>query len=919
MPRSKKSRRTRLLVVVVAVLVVLGVVAGGYLSVRTVRASFPQTSGQIHLSGLSGPVDVRRDGNGIPQIYADSAADLFQAQGYVQAQDRFWQMDVDRHITAGTLSEMFGSREIETDAFVRSMGWRQVAQQEYDHELSASTKRYLRSFTDGVNAWLADHPGGSGASVEYPLLGTVHGGYQPAKWTPVDSVAWLKALAWTQSGNMQQEIERALLSEDFSKQQIAQLFPDSAGSAGSVVKPASSSGSSGSGSGSGTSGSTADTSNGGPTGGQNTSPDLSTALTDLPALLGSPGSGIGANAWAVSGSHTTTGKPLLANDPHTSVNMPSPWYQMGLHCNSVDSSCPYDVTGYTAPGMPGVVIGHNQSIAWGLNPLGADDQDLYLEDVTGSDTYLYDGRDRRFTVRQETIKVAGGSDRHITVRTTVDGPLLSDHSTALQTVGQYAPAPTTNAPDRKGGYGVALKWSALTPGRSMDAVLDLDKATDFSAFRAAAREFTSPAQGLVYADTAGNIGYQASGEVPERSASVRTAGGNGTYPMPGWDSAYGWKGTVPSSELPSALNPSSGYLVSADQAAGPDGTSYRLAPDTDYGMRAARITALIKSKFADGGRISTDDMEKIQLDDTSTMAKTLVPYLLKVNLKDYMSGSDVGYVGEAQDLLKDWNYQQDAESAAAAYYNAVWRNLLKLAFGDKFPETLRAKGDCRLVDQNSSAVLPGDDVGEKPQQVKVCGLMEPDQAQPDGGEQWMTVVTDLLGQPNSSWWNFSSKKGETTDRDKLLAQAMKDARYELTSLMGKSISGWSWGKVHMLRLNEPMLGNDQKAFLSGVFHKVLNRGPYQVDGGSAAVDASGWDAATGYGVDWVPSARMVVDLSDLDASQWIQVGGSSGHAFAGHYDDQTQKWADGKYLSWPYGSAAVKAATRDELVLTPTG
>ncbi len=217
---------------------------------------------------------------------------------------------------------------------------------------------------------------------------------------------------------------------------------------------------------------------------------------------------------------------------------------MGLHCRSVSPACPYDVTGYTFSGMPGVVIGHNQDIAWGMTNLGADVTDLYLEKVT-ADTYLYDGKQVPFTTRKETIKVAGGKSRVITVRSTNNGPIVSDRSDQLTDVGQVPPV-GNSAPDRGAGYAVALKWTALTPGKTMDAVFELDQATDFTHFRAAARDFAVPSQNLIYADTKGNIGYQAPGQIP-----VRPAGDDGTYPEPGWDSAYAWEPKpIPQSELP---------------------------------------------------------------------------------------------------------------------------------------------------------------------------------------------------------------------------------------------------------------------------------------------------------------------------------------------------------------------------------
>jgi penicillin G amidase len=939
MPRTKKFRRLRLLVILVVLLLVAGAGVGGWLGVKTVKESFPQTTGTLKLAGLSAPVSVDRDGKGIPQVYASTPSDLFKAQGYVQAQDRFWQMDVDRHITSGTLASMFGKGQVETDAFIRTMGWRDVAQQEYDTKLDATTKKYLQDYADGVNAWLSEHPGGAGASLEYALLGTAYGGYKPAPWTPVDSVSWLKAMAWDLSGNMQQEIDRSLLSQSLSKQQIAELYPtypygtnstivrtgtvSDAGTDKATYHPASGDGSSDvSNASSGSSGVTqASARTGGSTSGstgssgsvsgavqasQQAATQLAANLDSIPALLGDPGQGIGSNSWVVSGSHTTTGEPLLANDPHLGPGLPSIWYQMGLHCNVVSAACPYDTTGFTFAGMPGVVIGHNQSISWGFTNLGADVQDLYLEQVTGDDTYLYNGKDVKFTTRSEVIKVAGGADQTITVRSTADGmPIISDHNTEQQTVGQDAPV-DGNAPPRNGGYAIALRWTALDPGTTMASVFELDRAVNFSQFKAAARDFAVPAQNLIYADTAGNIGYQAPGRIP-----IRAKGDDGTYPMPGWTPQYAWQGFIPQAALPYVENPSSGYIVTANQAVVDASYPYELTDDWGYGTRSQQITGLIKSKLANGGKISPDDMQSMQTDDTSVMAQTLVPYLLKVPLTD-------PYYKDAQTLLKDWNYKQDAGSAAAAYYNAVWSNLLHLAFDEKFPAQVRATTDCVLQLPAGTAKVPVDGVNTAPKRVSVCGTRSPDEAMPDGNDQWTTAVTALLKQSNSDWWTYTDTQGaQVQGLDNMLLKAMVDARKQLTSLMGKDISTWSWGRIHTLTLKEQTLGTDNSSIASGAVHKLLNRGPYQLDGGSAAVDASGWNAAAGYQVDWAPSMRMVVDLADLNASRWINIGGASGHAYDAHYNDQTQLWADGQLLAWPFAKDAVTAATVDKLTLTP--
>ncbi|MFI6766668.1 penicillin acylase family protein [Streptomyces sp. NPDC050355] len=896
-PRKKKGRRGRLVAITVVLLLVAGIGFGAFWGVSTVRASIPQTTGSLKLPGLTNPVDVVRDANGIPQIYADTDEDLFRAQGYVQAQDRFWEMDVRRHMTAGRLSEMFGKSQVKTDSFLRTLGWHHVAQKEYDTKLSPSTKKYLQAYSDGVNSYLKDHEG-SALSLEYAAL-DFENDYKPGKWTPVDSVAWLKAMAWDLRGNMQEEIDRSLMTSRFTPEQIAQLYPaypykrNQPIVDGGTVDPA--------------------TKQFTPKRSANSAPagtavgglqtqlsSLSKTLDEIPALLGPNGNGIGSNSWVVSGAHTTTGKPLLANDPHLAPQMPSLWYQMGLHCRSTGPKCNYDVSGFTFSGMPGVVIGHNQNISWGMTNLGADVTDLYLEKIN-ADGYLYANRQRSFTTRKETIKVAGGESRQITVRSTNNGPIVSDRDDELGNVGKDAPVGNA-APDRGDGYAVSLRWTALDPGNSMDAVFELGRAKDWSGFRKAAEHFEVPSQNLIYADTKGNIGYQAPGRIPVRGKGDGHF--DGTFPAPGWDPAYQWKSYIPQKSLPYEYNPQRGYIVTANQAVVDEKYPFLITKDWGYGSRSQRINDLIQSKIKDGGKVSTDDMQTFQKDNSSEIARLLTPYLTKIDIKD-------AYVRDAQQLLEGWDFTQEPDSAAAAYFNAVWRNTLKLAFGNKMPKELRVQGQCLNV-------RPADETGpadENDTYVRECGERDGDTAQPDGGDRWYEVVRNILDDPDNAWWKTEDRPGRPGDknRDQLLAHAMTDARYELTSKLGKNIDNWSWGRLHQLFLNNQTLGTDGPGMLQGLF----NRGPWNLGGGEAAVDATGWNAAGGYKVTWVPSMRMVVNLADLDKSRWINLTGASGHAYDTHYYDQTDKWAKGELLPWAFTEEAVKKAGKDTLTLSP--
>lgn len=365
--------RRRLIRIAVTLVVLLALGSAGLTATAAfiVQRGFPDYVGRDEVPGLATPVEVRRDEHGVPHIYADTAEDLFRAQGYVHAQDRFFDMDFRRHVTSGRLAEWFGEDFIETDAFLRALGWHQVARQELK-ELSPATRGYLEAYTAGVNAYVERHSG-SRLSAEY-TWGLFGPPSSPDPWTPEDSLAWLKAMAWDLNGNLRDEIDRVLIAAKVGEDRVADLYPPYpfGGDGRDAHEPAVTEGAL-----------VGDTfaqrarSSARPALSPRTVQaleGLARRVNELPALLG-VGDGIGSNAWVVDGSRTTTGKPLLANDPHLQQQLPSVWYQVGLHCRERTPECPFDVGGFGFAGLPGVVIGHNDRIAWG-QPRGRRDGPL---------------------------------------------------------------------------------------------------------------------------------------------------------------------------------------------------------------------------------------------------------------------------------------------------------------------------------------------------------------------------------------------------------------------------------------------------------------------------------------------------------------------------------------------------------------
>ncbi|MCU1635148.1 MAG: penicillin amidase [Cryobacterium sp.] len=882
-PRSRRHRGLRAVFVTLGIVLTVALAGGGF-AAWTVTRSFPTLSGELRVPGLGAAVTVYRDNAGIPLIEAKTAQDLFMAEGYVHAQDRFWEMDFRRHVTAGRLSELFGESQVGTDSFIRTLGWRAVAEAEVDL-LDPVALGYYQAYADGVNAYLATHSGAD-ISLEYAVLGVQNPGYKPQQWTPADSIAWLKAMAWDLRSNLDDEIDRSFLAASLPPEDATALhpaypyaknptilggFPDQAAAVaaldavtgppddatgdtpdpGAVPGPGA------------VAAQTADTS--GEPAALAPLARLRDALGSVPELLGPAGDGIGSNSWVVSGALTDTSKPILANDPHLGAAMPSVWYQVGLRCAQVNAECPFDVSGYSFSGMPGIVIGHNARVAWGFTNLGPDVADLYIEKVTG-DNYELDGVQKPLVVRTERINVAGAASVTLDIRATEHGPIVSGiagtpYAQIASDYPRVADLETTTAPEEGAPaleYQVSLQWTALTPGHTPSAIFALATASDWPSFRAAAELFEVPSQNLIYADVDGNIGYQAPGSIPIRKT------GDGTLPVPGWTSANGWAGRIPFASLPTSYNPPSGYIVTANNAAVGTDYPYLITADWDLGYRASRITARLQALIDAGTPLTTRMMSDIQGDNYSSIAAELVPALLNVSVS--------GKAAKAQALLVGWDLTLDSDSAAAGYFNVVWSTLLHQLFDSKLPEGTHLTG----------------------------------------GDRSFAVVSALLADPQSPWW--TNQEVGAAGRDSMLARVLTRAADRASELMGEDPADWRWGRIHTLELRNASFGNSGIAPLEWLF----NRGPYEVDGGASVVNAVSWDATTGYDATRVPSMRQVVSLESWDDSTWVNLTGASGHAFHGNYADQAPLWQRHETRPWRFTQAAVEEATVDTLTLMPT-
>jgi len=625
----------RVFLILLLTIAVLGLAGFGY-GLVTVRRPWPQTDGTVQADGLQAEVTVIRDQWGVPHIYASNTHDLFFAQGYVHAQDRFWQMEFWRRIGSGRLAEILGESALDSDIFIRTLGWHRTAARELEL-LDDETRAVLEAYAEGVNAYISTHRGQLG--LEFTILGLTGVEVEPEPWTPLNTVTWAKVMAWDLGGNMGDELLRAHIAARMGTGDIGTLMPPYPDDYPVIVPH--------------------------PLTGATLQAVPEAAFTTH--VLGS-GDDLGSNNWTVAGSRTETGMPILANDPHLGIQMPSIWYEIGLHCEPVGPDCPYNVVGTSFASTPGIIIGHNDRIAWGVTNLGPDVQDLFIERVNpeNPNQYEYQGEWVDMEIVREEIAVAG-EDEPVVVfaRITRHGPIIND---------------VVGGAEKEWSFGwqpLALSWTALQPGTLLKSVLLLDRARNWEEFREALSCWDVPSQNFVYADVEGNIGYQAPGRIPIR------ASGDGSIPVPGWTGEYEWVDYIPFDELPRAFNPPEGYIVTANNAVvGPD-FPYFISMDWAPGYRARRIVELIEADPS----LSLEDMQAIQGDSSPVWAQDVLPYLRSLS-------SDDPRLSQALDLLRSWDGQAVRDSAGAALFEAFRLHLVDLTFGDELGEQLlrRARG-----------------------------------------------------------------------------------------------------------------------------------------------------------------------------------------------------------------------------------
>lgn len=791
-----------------------------YLYWWSIQRSNPQHDGELPVDGLAAPVEILRDKHGVPHIYAQSLADLLRTQGFVHAQDRLWQMEQNRRIARGTLAEVYGEAALEADRFSRIVGFWRAAQQEAA-TLDETTRQQLTWYAEGVNAYLEHRPRRLGA--EFNLLRV-----QPEPWDVVDTLGNLKVMGWGLSLNWESELTRLRLLQQLDPVVAGELEPnypaknplimEGVGSAEALRL-------------------------------QQTAGLLLNQYEALKQWLGVATDGQGSNAWVVGPKHSLNRRALLCNDPHMAVQIPGAWYELHLTAPAFEAS------GVSWPGVPGVIIGHNADIAWGMTNAMVDVQDLYVErpHPVEADMFEYDGEWEAATVIEETITVRRRPVHTERIVITRHGPLISGLVTDEKA--EISPLP------------LALQWTGHRPGHTVRAILQLNQAQDWPAFEAALADWTTPVQNVVFADSRGNIGYTMAGAVPHREQNL------GLVPAPGWDKAYAWQGLLPATALPRLYNPPAGKIVMANNKVAGDDYPYFLGVEFDPGWRAARLEDLLQRKE----RHTIRDMEELQLDNQSKLAEAFTPWLTLINSEDPWEKT-------ALLALRKWNFRMDADNFAATVYQYTLIGLLELVFGDKLGAAKRG-----YYGISSTPLFLGHGFALRAE----------------------TRLLEILNDYDESFWYVDAATGRHRNRETLLQEALSTAVRHIRAGMGDSTRQWDWGRAHQVRYVHP-LGSAR------LLKNIFNRGPIPVGGDSTTPNLTRHAPALPLGLIQVAANyRQIYEVGAWDRAQTVTNSGQSGHPLHPNYDDQIMLWREGVYHKMPWSREAVAEVTEQRLVLKP--
>jgi penicillin amidase len=791
-----------------------------------VSKSLPEYDGQVKLSGLNSEVTVYRDSFAIPLISAGSDEDLVFALGYVHAQERLFQMDLARRAGEGKLSEVFGSRTIPFDKMFRTVGLYKVVADGF-RKLNPVSQKILIAYSKGVNSFIAKAKGKY--PVEFDLLG-----YDPYPWKPEHSMLIAKLMAWELNVSWWSDIAFSNIIQKVGTEKAKELLPDYPENAPLIIPKEIS-----------------------------TFPRVSNNIIkvdkEFRKFMGNGGTHIGSNNWVINGNISKSQKPIIANDPHLGYSAPGKWFFAILRSND------WNAEGFTIPGLPAIVIGKNENIAWAMTNVMADDADFYNEKIDSSGKkYIVNNQLKDMITIQDSFAVKDSLYYKFIIRKTFRGPIISDvHTFNIL----YPESGLTNST-------ISMRWTALEFSDEMFATISLNKAKDWNDFKAALRYFTVPGQNFIYADKLGNIGYVCAARLPLRNSSSPTLIYDGST------DASDWKGFVPYEEMPKFYNPSKNFIATANNKT-VSNFRYHISNVWEPPSRIERITELLKSKSTH----SKEDFKNYQMDFYSPYAKEIVPYILNA-FKD-AKVSDKNLL-TALELLDNWNYEMSAWSQVPTIYLHFYHHLIKNIFEDDLGKDL-------LKEYVFLANIP------------------------------YRIIPKYLKENSTNLFdNVNTLQVES--RDDIIRQSLVDALTELEEKFGKEIYLWQWGKIHKVKFKHTFsgfstiidkfinigpfeIGGDGTTVFNTEysFHEIYER----------ERDLSKPHRSEPYQNILGPSLRYVYDFGDPDYFYMILPTGQAGHFLNPHYKDMTEMWLKGKYVKIPLSEEKFINTSRHSLKLIP--
>ena len=792
------------LLILALVLSLLATLGWGYL-----QGSLPKLDGEVSAKGLGAAVEVVRDTEGVPHLFAKNERDAWYAMGFVHAQDRLWQMEVQRRVAAGRVAEVFGERGYDVDRLMRTLGIARMAER-IVARLDRTTAENLEAYSAGVNAYLAST---SQLPVEFQVLRV-----KPEPWKPSDTAAWLLVMAWDLSGNWRSELGRLRFSSKLGNERTAELLPAYPGEKPPPL------------------------------------PDFKTLYAEfeptaqaLLARFAPHEEALGSNNWVVAGSRTPTGKPLLANDPHLGLQAPALWYF--AHVATPEGN----VVGATLPGVPFVVLGRTDRVAWSMATNVSDTQDIFVERLAPGDptSYLTPTGKAPFEVREEVIRVGAGhpfgsglEERKIRVRSTRHGPVISD---VVKTAGEVAPA----------GHVLALAWAALTEENlSARAGFALNRAKNRAELLEAARDFHAPHMNVLFATSDGAIGLVSPALVPVRRPDNEAMG---RVPVPGWIARYDWQGMLPFDRLPAIFDPPSGRLATANNKVVPAGYKPFLSFDWMPPYRAERIEELL----AQHSGYTVEAFMSMQADVRSRLAREMLPIALAAS-----PATEAGRRAHA--LLKGWKGEMTADAAAPLVFTAWYRELTRLVYADELGDLFRDSWDLRVP--------------------FMLAVMK--------GERGLSRWCDDVRTPTNEGCELAA------------ARAFDFAATDLEKRYGKP-GRWRWGAAHRAAGDHRPFG-----FVPGL-SRLFNVSPetpgdtYSINVGHYFVR----DEQRPFANRHAASLRAIYDFADLERSLFMHSTGQSGNVLSPWYSSYAERWAKVQYIAIPTRRESIPPAHK--LTLKP--